>query len=93
MSVPLSSTQFGSPNKPIRTMPVRRVRISKLFPTQATYDDKKVAAMAAKEPDDISTLPIVGRRGDGGYGIMDGHHRLTAAAARGDTYAKVRIPR
>lgn len=90
MSIPLSTNQFELKGKPVRSMPRRKVLVSKLVPTQVDHDPEKVASMAAKDPADFDKVPVVGKH-DGEYYIIDGHHRAAAAMVRGDRTVEVRI--
>ena len=90
MSVPFATKQFEDPDKPIRSMPMRRFRVDKLLASQVDFDMGKVHRMAQKDPDDMGSVPIIGRSGNDRV-VLDGHHRLLAAMERGDKYIKGRV--
>lgn len=87
MSVPFSPDQFERADRPIRSMPVRRVRSDRLRSTQVYLDEHKVNSMrrAGGVP---SKIPLVVKH-DGLYFIQDGHHRAAADASSG--YVRVRV--
>lgn len=70
-------------------MPRTRVRLDKIVATQRTLDAEKVKDIAAKDPSDIDTDPIVHAH-QGRYFVSDGHHRVAGAIERGDKYIRVR---
>lgn len=89
MSTPLSAKQFGDRSKPIKSMPVRRIRVDKLVPTQLNYIPSKVASMR-KHGYDANTVPIVHKH-DGDFYVGDGHHRAISHIADGDKYLLARV--
>lgn len=70
-------------------MPRTRVSVDKIVATQRNVDESKVDAIAAKDPSEIDTDPIVHPMG-GRYFLSDGHHRWLAAIKRGDKTIPVR---
>jgi hypothetical protein len=87
MSIPFQTEQFEK--KPNRAMPVVRVRVDKLVPTQTNWDQSKVDDIASKDPSQIDTKPLV-HPFRGRYYVSDGHHRVAAAIQRGDTHMWVK---
>lgn len=70
-------------------MPRTKVRLDKVVATQNYLDPAKVKDIAAQDPSDMTSDPIV-HRYQGRYYVGDGHHRIGGAIERGDTYVKVR---
>jgi ParB-like chromosome segregation protein Spo0J len=87
VSIPFSTDQFEK--KPNPKMPRTRVRLDKIVATQVKLDKAKVASIAAKDPTDIDTDPIVHPH-KGHYYVTDGHHRVAGAIERGDRTIRVR---
>jgi hypothetical protein len=90
VSIPLSTQQFQSKDKPIRTLPTRSIRTDKLVATQVNYIPEKVASIAEKDPETFNEVPIVGKL-DGKYHVLDGHHRVAGQILRGDKTMRARI--
>ena len=92
MSIPLQPDQFGKKEKPIRSLPRRRVLTENLQPTQAYVDPVKVQKIAQADPNTFDTVPVVLKK-NGKYLVQDGHHRGAANVVRGERYTEVRIAR
>lgn len=89
MPTPFPVLDRHIPNDPrFATAPLRRVPLHLIQATQHTIDAENVK----KFIDDpaLGGKPIVALH-DGGYAIVDGHHRLSAARMRGETYALAHV--
>lgn len=89
MPTPFPVLDRHIPNDPRFTdAPLRRVPLHLVHATQHTID----AANVKKFIDDptLGGKPVVALH-DNGYAIVDGHHRLSAARMRGETYALAHV--
>lgn len=89
MPTPFPIIHQHLPNDPrFRDMPLRRVPLHLVRATQRTIDAENVK----KFIDDpfLGGRPVVAVHDDG-YVIVDGHHRLSAARMRGETYALAHV--
>lgn len=91
MSIPLQPGQFELKDKPVPSMPRRKVAIRKMLPTQITFDPEKVKSMAQRDADDFDKVPVIGKRPDGAYDVIDGHHRIARGILKGEPTCDVRI--
>lgn len=84
MSVPFNTEQW-------KTLPGRRIPLADVVMSQhpSVMDQAKIERMRKTWSKDMAE-PIVALR-DGQYTVLDGHHRVAAAKARGHTYLRARI--
>lgn len=102
-SVPKKGRLGGVPypqfDKLVEKAPVEDVKLDELTATQPTVDPAEVTRFTREPPDVpkgkrndrgmLVDLPTVYTRGGKDF-ILDGHHRLAAAVARGEETARVR---
>ena len=82
VSVPFNTEQF-------QALPTRRIPLDDVRPSQLYVDEAKVDRMRRTWSSDMA-LPVVADRG-GRFTVLDGHHRVAAARARGHKYLRARI--